>query len=461
MLTPLNQFKDQVLEVAQMLFNKGESESLERFIFSGATGTFALNVAFTGMLFITSILLARILGSSGYGAYAYALSWIALLAVPADLGSSRLVVRNVAAYQSKSNWDLLTGLLRWTNRAVFFTSLVIALLSGLVTFSLRRHLNPQMLSAFWMALLLLPVLCVTRVKKATILGFNHIVLAQVPEMLLQPILFIFLIVAVYLVAEGSLTATGTLGLNVLATGAALLLSILLLRKILPQPAEDASPRYETRAWVISSVSMVFVAGMSVINSRADILMLGAMKGAEAVGVYNIAVRGAELFNFVLIPLHQTIGPTVASFYATKDFQRLQHLITKITHVIVLLSLPILAGLILFGYWFLLIFGPDFTRGKLALVILSLGHMTAIAMGPVALLLIMTGHERDAAKSVGICALLNVALNASYIPIWGIEGAAFATATSNVLSSLLMLRFVYKKLGIQPTVLGKISLRKAI
>jgi O-antigen/teichoic acid export membrane protein len=128
---------------------------------------------------------------------------------------------------------------------------------------------------------------------------------------------------------------------------------------------------------------------------------------------------------------------------------------------VLLSLPILAGLILFGYWFLLIFGPDFTRGKLALVILSLGHMTAIAMGPVALLLIMTGHERDAAKSVGICALLNVALNASYIPIWGIEGAAFATATSNVLSSLLMLRFVYKKLGIQPTVLGKISLRKAI
>jgi O-antigen/teichoic acid export membrane protein len=461
MIMPLIQIRDQIRVIAQILLNKGNTDNSQSRIVRGATGTFALNVAFNGMLFITSVLLARFLGSSGYGAYAYALCWIALLAVPADLGSSRLVVRNVAAYQSKSDWDLVTGLLRWTNRAVLFTSIVIALLFALVTFSLKNHLNPQMLSAFWMALLLLPILCVTRVKRATIIGFNHIVLANIPEMLLQPFLFIFLIVAVSLFAEGSLTATWALGLNVLATGAAFLLSIQLLRKILPQPAEDASPRYEARAWVISSLSMVFVAGMSIVNSRADILMLGAMKGAEAVGVYNVACRCAELFSFVLIPLHQTIGPIVAKLYATKDFERLQRLITKITHVVVLLSLPILAGLLLFGYWFLLLFGPDFTRGQSALAILSLGHMTAIAMGPVALLLIMTGHERDAAKSVGICALLNVTLNASYIPIWGLEGAAFATATSTVLSSFLMLRLVYKKVGIQATVLGRIGLQKAI
>lgn len=44
----------------------------------------------------------RLLAAAGYGAYAYAMAWIALLNVLAILGMDTLLVRNIAAYRTQS-----------------------------------------------------------------------------------------------------------------------------------------------------------------------------------------------------------------------------------------------------------------------------------------------------------------------------------------------------------------------
>jgi O-antigen/teichoic acid export membrane protein len=80
------------------------------------------------------------------------------------------------------------------------------------------------------------------------------------------------------------------------------------------------------------------------------------------------------------------------------------------------------------------------------------------MGPVGVVLIMTGHERDAALAIGVSAVLNLILNAILIPGWGMEGAAVATAASTVVWNILMAIALYQRSGIHSTILGKLGLR---
>jgi O-antigen/teichoic acid export membrane protein len=75
------------------------------------------------------------------------------------------------------------------------------------------------------------------------------------------------------------------------------------------------------------------------------------------------------------------------------------------------------------------------------------------MGLAALVLNMTGHERDTAKGIAVSALLNVTLNALLIPLWGIEGAALASTLSMVVWNSLLVVLVHRRLGLHATALG--------
>src|SRR5262249_24808165 len=132
----------------------------------------------------------------------------------------------------------------------------------------------------------------------------------------------------------------------------------------------------------------------------------------------------------------------------------QDLVTKVARTTLALTLPLAAGLILFGDWLLFLFGPDFTQGRLALRILCLGQLFNVAVGSMGLqLLTMTGHERDSVLAIGISLMANLVLNSLFIPLWGLEGAAVASASSMVVWDLLIVRAVYRRLGIHCTALG--------
>ena len=62
-------------------------------------------------------------------------------------------------------------------------------------------------------------------------------------------------------------------------------------------------------------------------------------------------------------------------------------------------------------------------------------------------MIMTGHERAAARIMALCVAANIALNAALIPLWGLAGAATATALATAMRNLLMLAYTRRVLNI--------------
>ena len=66
--------------------------TLASVVVRGVCGAFILKVWYALWLFGISILLARMLGTNGYGIYSVAISWSALIAVFAKLGQARQCV---------------------------------------------------------------------------------------------------------------------------------------------------------------------------------------------------------------------------------------------------------------------------------------------------------------------------------------------------------------------------------
>jgi len=279
--------------------------------------------------------------------------------------------------------------------------------------------------------------------------------------LIRPFSFLALVVISYLLLGNRFNSSWAVGMQVGAAAIALCVGILMLMKHMPKAVNDTPPEYDSRAWIRSALSFLFIGGMQLINNQTDIVMLGALQGAEVVGIYRVATRAAQLVVFILAAANTVLQPTIAKLYAVKDMERLQRVVTRSARVVLLVSIPIAVVLMVAGHWILLIFGQEFTEGATALAILSVGQLVNAAMGSVGLILNMTGHERDTARGVAIAAVVNVTLNAILIPLWGMNGAATATATSLVMWNVILAVQVVRRLGIHPTALGRIGLRRGI
>lgn len=407
--------------------------------------------------FATAILLARALGVEHYGIYAYAISWITLLGVFAKAGIDQVMVRNIAVYHQAGDWAHIRGMLRFGLGLVSTAGVLSALAAAALAWLLHAD-APAMRNALWIACLLLPLQAITVPFGAAQNGLRQVVNAQLPGLLIVPLAFLLAIGVMYwLLPAPGFTADQALAVRVAAVAIGLGAATLLLRRGLRQagfPASLPKPQYQAGQWWRSAVPLVLMGSMFMVNANADILMLGALAGAAEAGVYKVATRGAELLTLTIAIIGAPLGPLIARLHATGDHQKLQSVIRRVAWL-AFLPTACLGGFFLFnGALFLRIFGVEYAGPEAvsALQMLTFGQLIHVAVGPVGLLLLMTGQERDAAASLTAGALLNVILNTFFIPAWGGVGAAAATTISTSVFASLMLWLVIKRLHINPSIL---------
>lgn len=431
-----------------------ENTNLFRLLIKGASGSFLLKVIFTASGLLTSLILARVLGVNDYGAYAYVMSWIMLLGIPSGLGLEKVMVRYVATYNREEEWGKIKGLVNYSVYAVLIVSFFLALsVFVFMQFVIADKAESRIYIPLLVALALLPLNSILSRQDAALRGFQWIISGQLAPMLVKPLLFVAFVGSVWHFFRSFLNVSVVISLNILATVTAILFASYLLHRASPKQVIQSKPVYETRDWIKSAFPLMLMGGLYMINGQADIIMLGFLKGPEFSGVYQIANRGAGLILLVLSAVIASLAPLIAHLYAGRELNRLQHLITRACRLTLLLSLPFALTLVLFGKQILGLFGEEFVTGYTALVILGFSQLVNVASGPVANILMMTGHERDAARGVGISTVINVALNALLIPFFGLEGAAIATGSSTIVWNLIFIWYVKERINIHPTVFG--------
>jgi O-antigen/teichoic acid export membrane protein len=450
-------------DFALLLLGKRRPGSAGEIVARGTSGLVVSRFFYSGVMFVLSILLARILGRTGYGLYTYAFAWVVLLGIPAILGADQLLIRQISTCRAREAWDLMKGYVQRANRYVLLASVAIALGAALIAPTLARHAAREGLWVFWVSLILIPLIALTRVRQGALQGLNVLVLGQLPEKIIQPSLFLIFVVAVVYghFSALHLTAVTAMAMNVVATLIAFLVGVQLLHKYLPKLTGNMQSADAERSWMRSGLLLTFLSGITVIYGQADILILGSIKGAAAVGVYGVVDRGSELIGFLFTAAVSALAPTIASLYAAGDLGALQRLVTKLVRVTLGLTLPLAIVFIGFGYWVLLIvYGREFVAGQHALAILTLGQLFNVTMGPVGMLLVMTGREMDAITGIGLSAIANIVLSFALVPKFGLEGAAISATISTVIWNCVLAQKVHQRLGIHASVLGKLSFGNA-
>jgi len=419
-----------------------------------ASGTFVLKVAYAGLSFAAMVVLARILGTTGYGVYAFATAWVALLGLFAIIGFDRLLVREIARLPSQAGWRPVRGLLRRSNQIVALASITLAAVAAVIG---GATLGDEFRSTFWIAMLLVPVLSLSLLRQAAMQGLNRVVLGFVPETLVRPALLLVLVAVAYLAIGDALDAPEAMALTVVAACVAFGLGAHLLRRSLPAEMHGVPPEYRTRDWLRSAAPLTVLGAMGLIDTHTGTVMLGAVEGPDSAAVYAVASRSAEFIALVLLAVNAPLAPAISRLYSSNDMTRLQETVTRTARTTLALTLPVAAVFMVFPTLILQLFGSGFTGGGDALVILAAGHLFNATMGSVGILLVMTGHERDAVVGVGLATVMNVALTAALVPVWGIEGAALARGVSLVVWNVVLAVFTYRRLKIHSTAFGKLQL----
>ncbi len=410
------------------------------------------------LVLAAGVFLARILGPEEFGIYAFVIAVISLLGVLGAFGLPELMTRNVSAYLQTKDYGLLMGL---SVRSLQLTIVISLFLStvAVVWLMIDDVVDFTLLSAIIVSLLV-PIQALSAVRGGALRGLGFVKISQLPEMLVQPIVFLIAIALVWYF-QPEITSLDALMSRVVATLLALLVGTLLLVVKWPKSLVNVMPIYETNQWLKSAKSFIFISALWVVLGQADIIILGLLSTPVDVGVYKVSVTGASLVMYARLAANTVIGPMIASAHAAGDATELKLIAIKAARFGVVFTLPIALVMVIFGQELVdFVFGGEYAAAYPPLLILILAHIFSTAMGSVALILNMTGHEVLTFRSQLFAVIFNVLLNFILIPVYGISGAAFATAAAIVISNALLVFFVWRRLGFNPTVFGRMSFRVA-
>jgi len=198
----------------------------------------------------------------------------------------------------------------------------------------------------------------------------------------------------------------------------------------------------------SAFSIVSNISSGLIN-RIDALMIGFYLGLTSAAVYGNALYISILIYLPAKAIGQISLPLLSKSWKEKKIDEMEVLYKKSS----------LNQLLVGGFFFVLVWSSIdnlfaiqravYTQGKYVVLILGLAKVLNMTFGVNGHIVKVSKYYRfDTVLSAGL-AIFTVITNLILIPIYGVEGAASATAISILIFNLIRFGFVYRKMGIQP------------
>jgi O-antigen/teichoic acid export membrane protein len=205
--------------------------------------------------------------------------------------------------------------------------------------------------------------------------------------------------------------------------------------------------FNHRIFMQTSFPLFGVAIMNLIMSMSDTIMIGLWHNSNLVGIYGVALRITSVSSMFLVVVNTILSPRFSVMFHDGDHNSLSRLTREATFLMAILAALFLMILVVFPGLFLALFGEEFVLGTKVLIILAVGQFVVLSTGPVAALLMMTGHERFHRNTTALSAAVNIILNIVLIPSLGAEGAALSTAFALALKNILAVMHVRNKMNI--------------
>ncbi len=410
-------------------------------LFRGAAAGFAVRIVGTACGYLLTLAITRIYGVEVMGQYAFAMSVLMIVSLPAVLGFDSSLVKFVSQAVAKGRSGEARTIYRMGLLAVLPTAAAVALALWLWGCTLLGgRLSPE--AVLWLAAIMTPY-ALYKVNAAWLQGMK--------KMAKQSALYnttpqLFALLLLWPAAQAGFGGMSPLA----AMGGSLLLSAVLSewwrRQSLMEMDAPKSVDISMRGVLSQSLSMMLAGSLLFMFGWIDLFMIGLMNDKESVGLYNVALKLAMLINFTMVSVSAIAAPKFAELSQDRDNTRFAVLVRRASKLIFMSAFPVFLVLTIFSGFALSIFGPEFRAAQPVLIVLCCGQLVNICCGSVGALLRMTGHHVIFQNILIAATLLNIVLNLILIPILGELGAAIASAAGYACWNLLSVGFARRFYG---------------
>jgi len=415
----------------------------------GASATMVVQVASIGLSWGSAVILARLLGVAGYGTYAFLISLVTILRLPATFGAAGLLLREVSAARAKENWGRMKGVSAWTLRFSLITSVPVMAAMAIAVFLFPQYIPDKLEPALIWAAGLVVLLPLAALRGGVLRGLGKVVWSHFPEQIVRPVLLLLFALAPFLWGSVLSKPEEAMAINVLATGVCWLIGTAMLWTIWPKQAREATPEYDGARWRKSLLSLGLGNAMYLLDGEVAVLALGLVSTQADVGVFKAASQFAVLAGLGYAVVVANVSPRIAADWARDDVAAVQKTVTDGSRLAMVYCTPIALGLAVLGGWGVpFVMGPGFEGAWAPLAILAAGHVINAAFGSSTAVLTMTHHEKSNAVAFAIGLVINVGLTLLLTPPFGAVGAAVAVVCSITLRNLILWIYVRRQLGIE-------------
>jgi O-antigen/teichoic acid export membrane protein len=399
--------------------------------------------------YFTRIFIARYFGPEDYGLFSLGLAVIGFAGAFAVLGLPTGVTRYVSYYRSKKEEAQVKGVLVFS---LFVVALVSCIFGGVLFLvspqiaSIVFH-NPELTKVFMVFAISVPFTALSSILTSSFEGFQDIKYRVYTERIILNVLKLVFIVFLGVLGYGVL---GIAFAYTLATVLTFFIALYFLETKIFSLRSKIPAIYIKKEMLVFSLPLMLAGFMKTIMTRIDTVMLGYYRTAGEVGVYNAAVPTAQILVIATSSMAVLFLPVITELYVKGQKELLEVVYKTVTKWAFYLNLPVFLIMVFFSRQVMaLMFGLEYISGSLALSILAVGFFTVSMSFTPYYLLIMSKKTRSIFIISLFATLINVVLNWTLIPIYGLEGAAMATAVTYFMNSILLFGYSYHIMQISP------------
>jgi O-antigen/teichoic acid export membrane protein len=188
---------------------------------------------------------------------------------------------------------------------------------------------------------------------------------------------------------------------------------------------------------------------SISLKHLDTIMIGKYMSLDYVGIFAVSAYIALVIEIPLSSLERITHAKVAQAWANKDVPSIQRIYYQSVKYLMLGGGLLMVGIIANIHDLLGLLPEAYHQGATVAIIACVGGFLNIATGVNTSILFTSDKYLYGTYLLFLLLILAVILNIILIPIYGIEGAALATALSSVIYNVLKYLIILKKFKMQP------------
>ena len=383
---------------------------------------------------LTSIYLARVLGSETFGSYSFFLSLANILMLPIISGIPQVIIKEIGRENLESNAG---GIVLWSSSYILLTFLLMALMLFCIVYGhfIRMEVAIAILFFIFFKSFLLR-------NNSILTAYKYHDIVVLITYCIQPIIFLAL---VYL-SKVRLESWDIILYQSVAFALVCMFSFFMIQFVLNLKFKRIG---EASGWFKRTIPFSFLNIVNTFNTEISILVVGILLNMSELAQLKVAGQFSIGISLSMSLTNAIVSSDLSKYFYSGDMGSLQSILKKSTFYNSMFNIGIIIIYIVFGMKFIeLAYGEEYKEAYLPMLILAGGQVINSMLGSSGTLLNMSGNEKINLKFSVLMITANVLLMLSFVSLFGVYMAALISSVTLIFWKGSLTICVYRKLGLK-------------